>query len=120
MKMQTFLNCYKLQIPVCPDGFELLDNTRCVKIMDTGKAKTAADTDCKNENPRSTILSPKSKITHDKLEHYLTRSQLSPDTDFFLGVTFSDGQWKWDDNKEAVFTQSKFLMLLIISISKLN
>ena len=84
--------------------------------MNTGKAKTAADTDCKNENPRSTILTPKNKITHDKLEHYLTRTQLSPDAnaDFFLGVTFSDGQWKWDDNKEAVFTQSMFLFLIFL------
>ena len=75
--------------------------------MDTAKAKTAADTDCKNEHPRATLLTPKSKIAHDRLEHYLTRNQLStPNGDFFLGVTFSDGQWKWDDTKEAVFTES--------------
>ena len=82
--------------------------------MNTGKAKTAADTDCKNEHPRSTILTPKNRITHDKLEHYLTRTQLTPDanSDFFIGITFSDGQWKWDDTKETVFTQCMILIFL--------
>ena len=83
--------------------------------MDTAKAKTAADTDCKNEHPRATLLTPKSKIAHDRLEHYLTRNQLStPNGDFFLGVTFSDGQWKWDDTKEAVFTESMYSIFMII------
>ena len=95
---------------MCPDGFEFLDNSRCIKIMNTGKAKTAADTDCLNENPRSTLLTPKDQITHDKLEQYLTRTQLSPsaNADFFLGITHSEGQWKWDDTKAPVFTESMF------------
>ena len=89
--------------------------------MDTAKAKTAADTDCKNEHPRATLLTPKSKIAHDRLEHYLTRNQLStPNGDFFLGVTFSDGQWKWDDTKEAVFTESMYSIFYDNFIKKLE
>ena len=108
---------------MCPDGFDFLDNSRCVKIMNTGKAKTAADTDCLNENPRSTLLTPKDQITHDKLEQYLTRTQLSPtaNADFFLGITHSEGQWKWDDTKAPVFTESRFwldcyLFLIIVKL----
>ena len=94
---------------MCPDGFDVLDNSRCIKIMNTGKAKTAADTDCLNENPKSTLLTPKDQITHDKLELYLTRTPLtSANADFFLGITHSEGQWKWDDTKAPVFTESMF------------
>ena len=95
---------------MCPDGFEYLDISRCIKVMNTGKAKTAADTDCLNENPKSTLLTPKDQITHDRLEQYLTRTELlsSANADFFLGITHSDGQWKWDDTKAPVFTKSRF------------
>ena len=77
--------------------------------MTTAKAKTAADQDCKSENPRSTLLTLKNQITHDKLEHYLTRTPLTPnaDADFFLGITHTDGQWQWDDTKASVFTESE-------------
>ena len=79
--------------------------------MTTGKAKAAADQDCKSENPRSTLLSPKDKITHDKIEHYFLRAPLTPNSnaDFFLGITHTNGQWQWDDTKDSVFTESKSL-----------
>ena len=95
---------------VCPDGFDLLDNSRCVKVMNTGKTKTEADADCKGESPRASLLTPKSRMLHDKLEHYLIRNPLTPDqnAEFFVGITHKEGQWQWDDTKDSVFTESMF------------
>ena len=84
--------------------------------MATAKSKAEADTECKTANARATLLTPKSKYDHDKLSQLLRAMQQAIDpsmidanADFFLGITHSDGEWKWDDTKSPIFSQRTFI-----------
>ena len=93
--------------PVCPSGFEYLNNERCVKLVDTAADKATAEADCKTGQVKGSLFAPKSR--QEQLELDLFLSKKTTTDDIYLGITQnSDSHWVYDEDQSPVFSQCKF------------
>ena len=81
---------------VCPNGFEWLDNQGCVALMSTATSKADALNQCRQLNPSSQLLMPKTADRQQKLEEYVEAKNISSGI-FYLGMTKVGNYWMWDD-----------------------
>jgi hypothetical protein len=74
--------------------------------MATAASKTDALKQCRQLNPNSQLLMPKTAEKQQRLEEYAIVKNL-PSRDFFLGMAKVGGYWMWDD-LSPVFVRCKF------------
>ena len=92
---------YFKSLLVCPDGFELFDKKRCVKLVTDEKDKSSADSDCSTHG--GNILTSKTLYSKYQVERFLRDKD--PIENLYLGMSKSDEQWIWDDTKTTVFAE---------------
>ena len=90
---------------VCPDGFEMLDNERCVTRVSVLGLRVSGDP-CNRTNPSSQLVQPKTVFGQMSLQNFGIGKKFLEEN-IFLGMTKTAGVWYWNNGQQAVQASSK-------------
>ncbi len=92
---------------VCPDGFEMLDNERCVTRVSVLGLRVSADkSSCNGTNPSSQLVQPKTVFGQMSLQNFGIEKKFLEEN-IFLGMAKTAGVWYWNNGQQAVQASSK-------------
>ncbi len=92
-------------IPVCPPGFNWLDQKGCVSVATEPLSKSEALKKCRQQNPNANLMMPQTENEQKTFQNFISGLNLTGNN-YFLGVTKTNGHWYWDD-ESAVFVMRK-------------
>ncbi len=93
---------------VCPEGFEMLDNERCVTRVSVLGLRVSGDS-CNKTNPSSQLVQPKTVFGQMSLQNFGIGKKFLEEN-IFLGMTKTAGVWYWNNGQQPVQASSKFFL----------
>ena len=87
--------CHNSNGKVCPNGMELLDGRKCIRIMENPATKDEAESICKEVHHSARLLTIKNHYEQQDVQDILNRHGII--SDIYLGLTKADNQWIWSD-----------------------
>ena len=87
--------CHFTENKACPNGMELLDGRKCIKMMESLATKDGAESKCKEVHRSARLLTIKNHYEHQDVQDLITKQGIV--SKIHLGLTKIDNQWIWSD-----------------------